>query len=149
MTISRSENMRRIQGKDTKPEMVVRSLLRSLGYPGYRLHRSDLPGKPDVAYIGRQKAIVINGCFWHAHSGCRYAKTPASRREFWEAKLAANVERDRCARDALLSAGWRVLVVWECATRSTEAREALPVLLTRWINGDDVSGEFCSGSTPP
>ena len=93
--------------------------------------------------------MFVHGCFWHAHSGCRYAKTPASRREFWEAKLAANVERDRCARDALLSAGWRVLVVWECATRSTEAREALPVLLTRWINGDDVSGEFCSGSTPP
>ena len=84
-----------------------------------------------------------------AHPGCRYAKTPASRREFWESKLAANVERDGRARKALLSEGWRVLVVWECATRSAEVREALPELLRRWIDGAEFSGEFCSYSTHP
>lgn len=67
MGISRSENMRRIRGKDTRPELAVRKLLRSLGFPGYRLHRKDLPGRPDVAFIGRRKAILIHGCFWHGH----------------------------------------------------------------------------------
>ena len=147
-TATRSRMMSGIGGRNTKPEIIVRKALFAAGYR-FRLHRKDLPGRPDVVLPVHRVAVFVHGCFWHAHSGCRYAKTPASRREFWEAKLAANVERDRCARDALLSAGWRVLVVWECATRSTEAREALPVLLTRWINGDDVSGEFCSGSTPP
>ena len=108
-----------------------------------------IPSAEALVLPGRRIAVFVHGCFWHAHRGCRYAKTPASRREIWEAKLAANVERDRRAINALLSAGWRVLVVWECATRSAEMRVALPELLRCWIDGSEVSGEFCSDSTRP
>ena len=120
MTISRSENMRRIQGKDTKPEMVVRSLLRSLGYPGYRLHRSDLPGKPDVAYIGRQKAIVINGCFWHGHDCKKGSRRPKSNQDYWLTKISKNQKRDAINQAALLNLGWDVLILWECELRNQD-----------------------------
>lgn len=146
--VTRSRMMSGIGRRNTKPEIVVRKALFAAGFR-FRLHRKDLPGRPDIVLAGRRVAVFVHGCFWHAHPGCHYAKTPASRREFWEAKLAANVERDGRARDALLLAGWRVLVVWECATRSTIVRDALPELLTRWIDGPEVSGEFGSGSTPP
>ncbi len=137
-----------IRARDTKPEVLVRKALFRAGFR-FRLHRRDLPGSPDVVLPGRRVAVFVHGCFWHAHPGCRYAKIPATRREFWESKLAANVERDTRAREALLSAGWRVLVVWECATRSLAVREALPELLTRWIAGRDLSGELGWSSMPP
>ena len=137
-----------IKGRNTKPEVVVRKALFAAGFR-FRLHRKDLPGSPDVVLPGRRVAVFVHGCFWHAHLGCRYAKTPSTRREFWETKLGANVERDRRAREALLSAGWRVLVVWECATRSVSVREALPELLACWIKGSELRGEFGSSSTPP
>lgn len=140
--------MAAIRARDTKPEVVVRKALFAAGFR-FRLHRRDLPGNPDVVLPGRQIAVFVHGCFWHAHVGCHYAKTPATRREFWESKLAANVERDTRAREALLSAGWRVLVVWECATRSPVVRKALPQVLTRWIEGADLSGELGSTSTHP
>lgn len=130
-----------IGGKNTKPELLVRKALFAAGFR-FRLHRKDLPGRPDVVLPGRRVVVFVHGCFWHAHQGCPYAKTPATRREFWEAKLAANVERDRRTREALLSAGWRVLVVWECATRSSGVRERLSELLTRWIEGVELSGEL-------
>lgn len=114
-------SMRGNKSKDTKPEMLVRQLLRSAGY-GYRLHRSDLPGKPDIAFIGRRKAIFVHGCFWHQHEGCRRASKPKSRMEYWRPKLERNQARDIAHRDALASRGWSVLVVWECETKE-------PVLL--------------------
>lgn len=137
-----------IKGRDTKPEVLIRKALFAAGFR-FRLHRKDLPGSPDIVLPGRRVAVFVHGCFWHAHPGCRYAKTPATRREFWEAKLAANAERDRRARDALLSSGWRVLVVWECATRSTAVRNALPELLKCWMDGSGTIGELDSSSTLP
>lgn len=137
-----------IKGRDTKPEVLIRKALFAAGFR-FRLHRKDLPGSPDIVLPGRRVAVFVHGCFWHAHPGCRYAKTPATRREFWEAKLAANAERDRRARDALLSSGWRVLVVWECATRSTAVRNVLPELLKCWMDGSTTIGELDSSSTLP
>jgi len=143
---TRSRMMSGIRGRDTKPEMIVRRVLFKAGFR-FRLHRRDLPGVPDVVLPGRRLAIFVHGCFWHMHAGCPHAKLPSTRPEFWQAKLSANVERDGRAKDSLLSAGWRVLVVWECLTRSPHAREALPELLARWIEGPDVSGELGFSST--
>lgn len=120
----RSERMARIHGRDTKPEMVVRRLLHGMGYR-YRLHRGDLPGKPDIAFGKRKKAIFIHGCFWHRHDDptCRLARLPKSRLEFWEPKLSANAKRDTLKQEALKRLGWNVLVVWECELRQSEQLE--------------------------
>lgn len=107
--------MSRIRGKDTKPETLVRKLLHGLGYR-FRLHRRDLPGKPDIVLAGRRKAILIHGCFWHAH-GCKIGQPPKSRPEFWGPKLERNKARDAEVESALRTGGWEVLVVWQCETR--------------------------------
>ena len=112
----RHRNMANIKGKNTKPEMVVRSLVHRLGYR-YRLHQKSLPGKPDLVFASRRKVIFVHGCFWHRHE-CRYgAVKPATNASFWETKRLSNVERDRKTRIALEQAGWQVLVIWECQTR--------------------------------
>lgn len=110
--------MRRIKSKDMKPEMVVRRLVHGLGYR-YRLHRKDLPGKPDLVFGPRRSVIFVHGCFWHQHD-CRDGRVPSSNREYWEPKLARNVERDRKTRQELEAAGWRVLVIWECELNQLE-----------------------------
>ena len=120
MAISRSENMRRIRGKNTRPEMTVRSLLRSLGYPGYRLHRGNLPGKPDIAYVGRRKAIIVNGCFWHGHECKKGSRKPKSNQDYWLQKIKKNKDRDIKNQEALLNLGWRFLIVWECEINVVE-----------------------------
>ncbi|WP_298236585.1 very short patch repair endonuclease [uncultured Azohydromonas sp.] len=122
--VTRSRMMAAIRGKDTKPEMVVRRYLHSAGLR-YVLHDCTLPGKPDLVFPGRRLAVFVHGCFWHRHPGCRYATTPATRREFWEKKFAANVGRDRRTADALEAAGWTVITVWECETRSSQFLERL------------------------
>jgi len=111
--------MSRIRGSDTRPEVAVRSMLHRLGLR-FRLHRKDLPGKPDIVLPGRQTVIFVHGCFWHRHSGCRYAYKPKSREVFWREKFSQNVERDRRNQHALRSAGWRVVIVWECELREPE-----------------------------
>ena len=111
--------MSRIQGKDTKPEMVVRRLVHGAGYR-YRLHVRGLPGCPDMVFPGRRKVIFVHGCFWHRHH-CRYGRVrPATRKKFWHDKLEGNRERDRRNRRELKKQGWKVLVVWECQTRKPE-----------------------------
>ncbi|MFM0488308.1 very short patch repair endonuclease [Paraburkholderia graminis] len=117
MAMTRSENMRRIRSKNTSPEMVVRRLLHRLGYR-YRLHRKDVPGKPDIVFLARRKAIFIHGCFWHQHSACREGRPPKSNGEYWQPKLARNQERDRRNQEALATLGWTVMVVWECEVNS-------------------------------
>ncbi len=115
----RSRNMSAIRGRDTKPEMRVRSLLHSLGYR-YRLHRKDLPGKPDIVLPKYRTAIFVHGCFWHSHN-CRWGMvTPKTRSEFWTEKRRGTTERDSRNLRALEAAGWRVLVIWECQSRSAE-----------------------------
>ncbi|RVP97122.1 very short patch repair endonuclease [Sinorhizobium meliloti] len=116
-TSDRSRRMSLIRGKDTKPEMVVRRLVHSLGYR-YRLHRRDLPGCPDLVFSARRKVIFVHGCFWHRHpdSTCKLARLPKSREEFWVPKLESNASRDRRNEQALKDQGWNVLVIWECET---------------------------------
>ncbi len=118
---ARSRRMSLIRGRDTKPEMLVRRMLHALGFR-FRLHRKDLPGRPDIVLPRHQCVIFVHGCFWHQHpaSTCRLARLPKSRLDFWEPKLAANQRRDRDAIDALETSGWRVLVVWECELRDRE-----------------------------
>ncbi|MFM9865606.1 MAG: very short patch repair endonuclease [Micropepsaceae bacterium] len=113
----RSRNMAAIRSKDMKPERIVRSLVHKLGYR-FRLHRKDLPGKPDLVFPAKRKVIFVHGCFWHQHSkkSCADARLPKSNTSYWHQKLAANVARDRKAQTQLRQTGWAVLTIWECET---------------------------------
>ncbi|MGC2210379.1 MAG: very short patch repair endonuclease [Candidatus Korobacteraceae bacterium] len=112
---SRSALMARIGSKNTAPELLVRRLLFAMGYR-FRLHRSDLPGKPDIVFVGRRKAIFVHGCFWHAH-GCKIGLAPKSHLEFWQPKLKRNCARDLENERALRGQGWDVLTIWQCETK--------------------------------
>lgn len=115
----RSEVMSRIRARDTKPERAVRSILHRLGYR-FRLHRTDLPGKPDIVLPRLRIVIFVHGCFWHRHEGCRFAYTPKTRTEFWLKKLESNVARDRQVETQLAELDWLVVIVWECELRTPE-----------------------------
>ena len=131
---ARSERMSRIRGRNTRPELIVRRLLHSLGYR-YRLHRRDLPGRPDIVFPRRRKAIFVHGCFWHRHDdpNCRLARLPKSRLEFWLPKLEANHLRDVRNQATLVAAGWSILVVWECELAKIEQ---LKNRLIEFLQGD-------------
>ena len=120
---ARSENMRRIRSKNTKPELVVRSLVHKLGYR-FRLHRKDLPGKPDLVFPSRRKAILVHGCFWHGHETCPNGRRPKSRENYWNPKIDRNMQRDTETQQVLEAMGWQVLVVWECELGNLEATAA-------------------------
>lgn len=137
----RSQMMAGIKNKNTQPELVVRKLLYAKGFR-YRLHRKSLPGTPDIVLTGRRIAIFVHGCFWHRHSGCKFATMPKSNIDFWTNKLLLNVERDAENRRKLIGAGWRVLVVWECATLEKTKNRLLAPLLTNWIEGNELNGEI-------
>ena len=113
MTYDRSAVMRAVKSRDTAPERAVRAVLRTIA-PGYRLHRADLPGKPDIAYGRRKLAIFVNGCFWHGHGCARGARTPKANADYWRAKIARTKARDARTLAALAAMGWRALVVYEC-----------------------------------
>lgn len=121
----RSELMSRIRSKDTKPEMLVRRLVHGMGYR-YRLHAKELPGRPDLVFRPRRKAIFVHGCFWHRHEGCPANRLPTARYDFWRRKLNGNVRRDRRNEAALERMGWDCLVIWECQTKDLD-RVALTV----------------------
>lgn len=114
---TRSYNMSRIRGKNTKPEVKLRSLLHRAGLR-FRIHDSRLPGKPDIVLPRYKAAIFVNGCFWHRHEGCKYCTFPKARKDFWDRKFADTVERDRVKQKQLREAGWDVFVVWECELKS-------------------------------
>lgn len=128
---TRSRMMSGIKGKDTHPEMTVRKAFYRDGLR-YRLHVSDLPGRPDLVFVGRRAVVFVHGCFWHGHS-CHFFKWPSSRREFWRAKIDANRNRDRRVLAELESRGWRWLIIWECALRGAGA-DAIEAALRRASN---------------
>jgi DNA mismatch endonuclease (patch repair protein) len=115
--------MARIRSSDTTPELIVRRAIWSIGI-GYRLHRRDLPGRPDIAMIGRRMAIFVHGCFWHGHDCKRGARVPQTNRDYWVAKIERNRVRDAAALAALAEAGWTTVVIWECETRDPVALRA-------------------------
>lgn len=114
----RSWNMSRIRGKDTKPEVVVRSMLHGMGYR-FRIHVKGLPGCPDIVLPKYRAVIFVHGCFWHRHTGCKYAYIPKSRQDFWAKKFQKTVERHEIVTRELEEQGWKTLVVWECETANT------------------------------
>lgn len=115
----RSFNMSQIKSRDTRPELIVRSVVHRLGYR-FRLHRKDLPGKPDIVLPSRGRIIFVHGCFWHSHR-CRYGRvTPATNSDFWSTKRGDTIQRDRRNLRQLRAAGWQTLVVWECWTKQIE-----------------------------
>ena len=133
-----------VRGKDTKPELALRKALHARGFR-YRLHAKRLPGNPDLVFARHRAVCFVHGCFWHRHPGCRYATTPKTHTDFWDAKFAATVARDRRNRIRLLQEGWRVAVVWECSLRG----KGLPATVSRlanWLAGD--APEFSTDSPP-
>jgi DNA mismatch endonuclease (patch repair protein) len=129
----RSVHMRRIRKHDTKPELMVRRITHALGFR-FRLHRRDLPGTPDIALPRHHKVIQVHGCFWHQHQGCKLARQPKSRLDYWLPKLARNVKRDCTARAALETEGWSYLTIWECQTQNPQALEGI---LKRFLIGSE------------
>ena len=115
----RSRNMSAIKSKNTKPEIKVRKILHSMGYR-FRLHRKDLPGSPDIVLPKYKTVIFVHGCFWHRHKNCKYASTPKTRQEFWEAKFRENINRDKLNQENLSSKGWKIIIVWECEIKDKD-----------------------------
>lgn len=132
---TRSRMMANIRGRDTKPEMLVRRMLHGAGYR-YRLHDRRMPGRPDIVLPKHRVAIFVHGCFWHRHQGCRLCTTPGTRPEFWHDKFEANVERDQRNTASLVTSGWRVATIWECALKRKANTEWVQTLLD-WIKLTD------------
>ncbi|WP_417270192.1 very short patch repair endonuclease [Celeribacter sp.] len=133
----RSRMMLGIKGKDTKPEIRIRQLLHRAGYR-YRLHRKDLPGRPDLVLTRYNAALFVNGCFWHGHEDCNLFRLPKSRQDFWKEKISGNKARDLRKQTELFELGWRVGVVWECTLKGKKALDHDSILkhLEEFIRGD-------------
>jgi len=134
---TRSYNMSRIKGKDTKPEMLVRKFLFSKGFR-YRLHDKKLPGKPDIVLPKYKTVIFIHGCFWHGHEGCKYYVVPKTRTEWWLDKIGKNIANDNKAIAALTERGWKVILIWECELKSTTFTETSNKLLKDLSTATDI-----------
>lgn len=133
----RSRMMSGIKGKDTTPELLIRSGLHAMGYR-FRLHAKDLPGRPDLVFRSRRAVIEVRGCFWHGHD-CHLFQWPSTRKEFWREKIAGNIARDARNRDALLVQGWRVAEVWECQLKGKDRQPLENVLgrLAKFLEGEE------------
>jgi DNA mismatch endonuclease (patch repair protein) len=129
---ARSQIMRSVKSENTAPEMLVRHLAHQMGYR-FRLHRRDLPGKPDLVFPARRKVVFVHGCFWHGHDCMRGARLPVSNRIYWKNKIAQNRMRDQAVPSLLRSMGWRSLVVWECETK---AKVTLERRLRRFLDSN-------------
>ena len=126
----RSWNMSRIKGKDTKPELLVRSWLHRHGFR-FRLHVKSLPGTPDIVLPKYRTVIEVRGCYWHRHPGCKFAYTPKSNSDFWNAKFSENVKRDISTDDILRKSGWEVIVIWECEVKFLLSDDKLSHMLRK------------------
>ena len=129
----RKRCMSHVKSKDTKPEVMVRQFLFAQGFR-YRLYRKDLPGKPDIVLPKYRTVIFINGCFWHGHSGCKYATIPEANHDFWLAKISGNVERDKSNYAKLFELGWKVIEIWQCELKPKFREQTLNNLLTELRN---------------
>ena len=143
----RSRMMAGIRGKDTKPEMMIRRALHSLGYR-YRLHNGALPGRPDLTLPKHRAVVFVNGCFWHRH-GCHLFKWPRTRPEFWREKIGRNADKDLESRNLLIGQRWRVLTVWECALKGEKKLpfESMVTTIVEWIDSDVESLEIVGNGT--
>ncbi len=129
----RSRCMSHIKSKDTKPEVLVRQFLFAHGFR-FRLYRKNLPGKPDIVLPKYKTAIFINGCFWHGHYSCKYATIPETNRDFWQAKISGNIERDKLSYSSLESMGWKVIEIWQCQLKPKTKTQTLNNLITELQN---------------
>ena len=129
---TRSYNMSRIKGKDTKPEMLVRRYLHAHGFR-YRLHAKNLPGKPDIVLPKYKTAIFVHGCFWHGHEGCRYYVVPKTRTEWWLDKINGNIANDVKKQNALKEAGWKIIQLWECDLKPDKREQTLDKLCKHFV----------------
>ncbi|MEY9096710.1 very short patch repair endonuclease [Paenibacillus sp. RC84] len=127
----RSQIMSKIKSKNTTPELIVRRLLHKMGYR-FRLHRTDLPGKPDIVLPRFKKVIFVNGCFWHGHSNCKKSQLPESNKKFWQDKISRNINRDAENIKKLIEMGWGVLTIWDCQTKK-RGIENLEMLLDAFL----------------
>lgn len=127
----RSQQMAKVQAKNSKPELMVRKLVHSLGFR-FRLHARDLPGCPDLVFPSRRKAIFVHGCYWHRHEGCSRCRLPKTRLDFWKPKLEANRERDLKNQAALASLGWKCFIVWECQVSKAQL-SSLSVAIVKFL----------------
>lgn len=126
----RSWIMSRVNGRDTKPELLVRSLIHRMGYR-FRIHRRDLPGNPDIVLPKYEKVIFVHGCFWHGHKGCARSKRPTTNKIYWDNRLDNNIARDKRSLRAIRRLKWKVLVIWECEIKKPEL---LLIKLERFLN---------------
>lgn len=140
---TRSRMMRNIRAKDSRPELIVRRYLHGQGFR-FRLHNKNLPGNPDIVLPKHGAVVLVHGCYWHRHKGCRLAYDPKSNQAFWQQKFSSNVERDAEVKRLLHESGWRVMTVWECALRDKELCEAVLKSIAEWIKSD-----FPDSEQPP
>lgn len=136
-TQTRSRMMSGIRGKDTRPELSLRRALHARGFRD-RVHARGVTGRPDLVLPKYRAIIFVHGCFWHRHENCRLATTPATRREFWADKFAANITRDQFAQESLLEEGWRVATIWECALRKPHMVDRAAELVSVWLFSEDI-----------
>lgn len=132
---TRSRMMSGIRAKNTKPELVIRQALHTRGFR-FRLHSKNVPGRPDLVFPRYRAVVLVHGCFWHRHPGCRYAATPSTRPEYWQDKFRGNVARDKEVRMALLESGWRIATVWACTLRTGRQVQEVAEALAAWLLSD-------------
>jgi DNA mismatch endonuclease, patch repair protein len=133
----RTSAMRQVKSKDTSTELIVRNILRAAGLVGYRLHRRDVPGCPDIAWLSKRRAIFVHGCFWHSHRCRRGCRRPKTNSDYWREKIDRNVERDHRNRAALKAMDWRVLTIWECELKDLKK---IRRKMLRWLGAHPGKG---------